>query len=324
MKPLLALALIGIGVGLSGGVGRAQQTPEPSSAAAKRPSDPLQTFRADTRIVPVNTSVTDEAGHFVRHLTKDDFEVRDNGHVQPITFFETDSEPIDAIVLLDGSRSMVNGLDEVLTAADHFVVRLRPGDQARVGSFSDQIRLTRNFTADRDELSRRVNDLFDLRVGMVTRLWDAVQQAIESFPESTDDDRRRVVIVFTDGDDTASSATFDSVLGQAHKAGVRLYLVLVDGVDRIPEERLAEEEPPHFEDLADRTGGGYYSVGARGDLNGVFTRMNDELHSSYVLGFRPQALDGRRHTLNVRVKRTGILVSARRHYLATAEGVAGG
>jgi Ca-activated chloride channel family protein len=299
-------------------VGRAQQTGAPQAGEA--PNDPAQTYRAGARVVPVDAAVTDTSGHFVRHLTKDDFEVRDNGKIQPLTLFTPDVEPITAIVLLDASRSVVKGVETVMAAADQFVVRLRPGDRARVGSFSDEIRLTPSFTGDRDALSRQVNNPLDLRLGMVTRLWDAMDESIAAF---TDADHRRLVIAFTDGDDTWSTNTFDFVLSHAHQAGVRLYIVLIEGIDRVPEERRGGLTAD-FRDLAFRTGGGYYRVPAVADLNTVATRMVDELHSSYLLGFTPKVLDGTRHRLSVTVKRPGVLVRARRHYLATTMGVVEG
>src|SRR5581483_2757981 len=88
---------------------------------------PTPAFRAGTRTVPIYATVTDELGAFVLDLKKDDFEVRDDGKPQPLTVFTTDIQPISAFVLLDGSRSMVKALDTVITAADHFVVRLMPG-----------------------------------------------------------------------------------------------------------------------------------------------------------------------------------------------------
>ncbi len=205
------------------------------------------TFRAGTRTVPIYASVTDDIGRFVTDLRREDFEVRDEGKVQPITLFTTDLQPLTAVVLLDGSRSMVKALDTVITAADHFVVRLIPGDRARVGSFSDEIRFAPAFTGDRDQLAREVNDLFDLRIGPGTRLWDAIGQATASF-EGTEG--RRVVIVFTDGDDTSSTSTFEEALSRARHADVMVYLVLIRGMERLPEERRSPRRT-RLQDVAD-------------------------------------------------------------------------
>jgi Ca-activated chloride channel homolog len=278
------------------------------------------TFRAGTRTVPVYASVTDDIGRFVLDLQRDDFEVRDDGKPQKLTLFTKDEQPLTAIVLLDGSRSMVNSLDTVMTAADHFVVRLRPGDRARIGSFADEIRFTPAFSTDRDELARQVNDLFDLRIGASTRLWDAVSQAATSFEGSRG---RRIVVVFSDGEDTASNATYEETLAKARRADVMVYAVLIRGVERLPEDRRLgrRSRPQDFADLALATGGGYYAVGnVLDDMNAIATQIGEELHSQYVLGFMPQELDGKLHKLDVRVKRPRVKIHARESYIADPEG----
>lgn len=279
------------------------------------------TFRAGTRTVPIYASVTDDIGRFVTDLRREDFEVRDEGKVQPITLFTTDLQPLTAVVLLDGSRSMVKALDTVITAADHFVVRLIPGDRARVGSFSDEIRFAPAFTGDRDQLAREVNDLFDLRIGPGTRLWDAIGQATASFEGA---EGRRVVIVFTDGDDTSSTSTFEEALSRARHADVMVYLVLIRGMERLPEERRSPRRT-RLQDVADlvlASGGGYYLVdNVLDDMNSIATVIAGELHSQYVLGFVPQTLDGKLHKIDVRVKRPRLKIRARQSYIAEESGV---
>jgi Ca-activated chloride channel family protein len=291
-----------------------------STLGAQQPASVQEpTFRAGTRTVPIYASVTDDIGRFVLDLHRDDFEVRDDGKVQPITLFTTDVQPLTAVVLLDGSRSMVKALDTVITAADHFVVRLMPGDRARVGSFSEEIRLAPAFTADRDQLAREVNDLFDLRIGQGTRLWDAIGQATTAFEGA---DGRRVVIVFTDGEDTWSTSTFDDALARARRADVMVYAVLIRGMERLPEERRSGRRSrlQDAADLAIASGGGYYFVdNVLDDMNSIATLVAEELHSQYVLGFVPQALDGKLHKLDVRVKRPRLKIRARQSYLAEEE-----
>jgi Ca-activated chloride channel family protein len=288
-----------------------------SALGAQQPAAPQEpTFRAGTRTVPIYASVTDDIGRFVVDLHREDFEVRDEGKVQPITLFTTDVQPLTAIVLLDGSRSMVKALDTVITAADHLVVRLMPGDRARVGSFSDEIRLAPAFTADRDQLAREVNDLFDLRIGPGTRLWDAIGQSTTSFEGA---EGRRVVIVFTDGEDTSSTSTSDDALARARRADVMVYVVLIRGMERLPEDRRNPRRSrlQDAADLAIASGGGYYFVNnVLDDMNSIATVIAEELHSQYVLGFVPQALDGKLHKLDVRVKRPRLKVRARQSYLA--------
>ena len=313
MAPRLALAFamvvaFVVCLGQAPAVGRAQVTQEP-------------TFRAGTRTVPVYVSVIDDIGRFVTDLRRDDFEIRDEGKGQPITLFTTDLQPLTAVVLLDGSRSMLKALDTVITAADHFVVRLMPGDRARIGSFADEIRLAPAFTGNRDQLAREVNDLFDLRIGPGTRLWDAIGQATASFDGR---DGRRVVIVFSDGEDTSSTGTFGDALARARRADVIVYAVLIRGAQRLPEERVSNRRSriQDFADLAISSGGGYYLVNnVLDDMNSIATQIAQELHSQYVIGFVPTQLDGRLHKLEVRVKRPRLKVRARQSYLAEGEAI---
>jgi Ca-activated chloride channel family protein len=324
---ILTLACAGVLALVATDVGRAFRPggPEgPPYVLQRQPTPQDPTFRGGTRTVPIWVSATDDIGRFVLDLKREDFEIRDDGKLQTITQFTTDVQAMTAVVLLDGSRSMVKALDTVITAADHLVVRLRPGDRARVGSFADEIRFTPAFTSDRDLLARQVNDLFDLRIGATTRLWDAVAQATRQFEGG---EGRRVIVVFTDGDDTASIASADEALTRARRADAMLYMVLIRGMERLPEDRRGARRGGRSQDSADvalSTGGGYYVVNnVLDDMNMISTQIAEELHNQYVLGFVPADLDGKLHKLDVRVKRPRLKVRARQTYIAEPEQIGG-
>jgi Ca-activated chloride channel family protein len=211
---------------------------------------------------------------------------------------------------------MVNALETVVTAADHFVVRLMPGDRALVGSFSDEIRFAPEFTGDRDLLALQVNDLFGLRIGPGTSLWDAVNQSLEALEAH---EGRRVVVVFTDGDDTSSLTLPVDVLSRARNGDIMIYAVLIHGMERLPENRRGRRiRPQQLANIALATGGGYYFVSnILDDMNSIATQIAQELHSQYVLGFVPRELDGKLHKLQVRVTRPNVKVRARESYVAS-------
>src|SRR4029077_19363447 len=127
-------------------------------------------------------------------------EILDNTKVQNVNVFENKPTPITVMVMLDTSGSMTASLGLVKEAAEQFLLRLLPDDKAQVGEFNDKIRFhPGNFIDDRDRLIYLLKNELDF--GYPTRLWDAVDQSIERLlPE----DGRKVVVVFTDGDDTAS------------------------------------------------------------------------------------------------------------------------
>jgi Ca-activated chloride channel family protein len=263
----------------------------------------------------VSSTVTDREGRLVPDLLEEHFEVYDNGKRQNLTLFKSDVQPITVVVMLDTSGSMTLNLDLLKDAAERFVLRLLPGDRARIGSFSDIIRISPSFTDDRDELVRLVRT--EIRFGNPTFLWDAIDASMSALAGESG---RRVVLVFTDGkDDRSQQADFDQVTRRAQNEGFMIYAIGLQA------EFLGSVTRPdrNLRRLAEQTGGGYFELRRAADLNSTFTRVADELHRQYVLGFTPEALDGKVHKLEVRVKVPGMRVRARQSYLASPEGIAG-
>jgi Ca-activated chloride channel homolog len=132
-------------------------------------------------------------------------------------------------------------------------------------------------------------------------------------------DGRRVVLVFTDGDDTDSRTDSGAVLDQARENEVMIYAVGLRS-DYFNGSRQVRTRPDSgLKRLAEETGGGYFELDKTSDLAPTFTRVAQELHSQYVLGFTPSQLDGKVHRIAVRAKKPGMAVRARRSYLASAE-----
>ena len=275
------------------------------------PAAQQATFRAGTRTVPVYATVTDTNGRLVPDLERGDFEIYDNGKKQDVTLFENAVQAISVVVMLDTSGSMTMHLDLLKQAATQFVIRLLPEDKARVGSFSDRnkIRISpAQFTNDRDELMRALRD--DLQFGNPTALWDATDRSMDAL---TGIDGRRVVLVFTDGGDNDSDRSQKDVLSRAQAEEFMIYAIGLRS--RVRGQGITQPDKG-LRKVADETGGGYFELERTDELNSTFTRVAQELHSQYVLGFSPQALDGKTHTLEVRVTRPGLVARARKSYIA--------
>jgi Ca-activated chloride channel family protein len=288
-------------VGARDGAGQ-QSAPPPAS------QDQQPAFRSTTQTVPIYATVLDASGRLVPDLSEDDFEVYDNLKPRPISIFKSDIQPITVVAMLDTSGSMTLNLDFLKIAAEQFVLRMLPDDRARIGSFSDIIRLSPTFTGDRDELVRILHT--DIRFGNPTFLWDAIDRSMDAL---TDEPGRRVVLIFTDGEDqTSRVTTFDKVIARAQREDFMIYAIglqsTILGRTTRPDRNLAK--------LASETGGGYFELKKTADLNSTFTRVADELHRQYVIGFAPEKLDGMLHKLDVRVKKPGMRVQARKSYLA--------
>jgi VWFA-related protein len=317
------------------------------------------TFSGSNRTVAVYATVTDADGRLVPDLTRDQFQVDDNGKRQELTLFANDIQPITVVILLDRSTSMRANFELVEQAAEQFVQVMLPADKARIGSFSDRIQVDpRDFTSDHDELLKILRT--ELQFEGPTPLWNAINVGITDLLHQQG---RRVVLVFTDGRDAPMNASnnnssLKSVMKRAEEEDVMVYAIGFSGggggygsgygggsrggyggghhgggggygrgggrgggrgygggsgggggqPDR-PDEGLPK--------IAAATGGGYFELTSTDDLATTFTRVADELHHQYALGFTPLKLDGKLHDITLHLMSPGLTARSRRSYLAT-------
>jgi Ca-activated chloride channel family protein len=273
-----------------------------------------QRIKVSTQTVPIYATVLDGQRRLVTDLQREDFEVYDNGKLQTLTNFVSETTPFTAVVMLDTSGSMTLNLNFVKQAAEEFLIRLLPEDKAKVGAFNDKIDIFPRgepFTNNRDRLIRFVKDELDF--GYPTRLWDAVD---ESIAEMEPLEGRRVVLVFTDGDDSASKRGRDDVLERARDKDMMVYAIGLQSDYFNGQTKVRTRPDRGLRRVAEETGGGYFELSKKDELGPTFTRVAQELHSQYVMGFTPEVLDGKVHKLEVRVKRPGLTSRSRRSYVA--------
>jgi Ca-activated chloride channel family protein len=270
------------------------------------------TFRAGTQVVSLFATVLDAQNRLVPDLTQTDFEVFDNDKPQPLLVFRSEVQPITVVVMLDTSGSMTGTISLLKAAAEQFLIRLLPEDKAAVGAFNDKIELGAGFTNNRDAL---ISSVKDLDYGNGTRLYDALGESLNALQGV---EGRRVVLVFTDGDDTASRIGRGAVLDRARNEEVMVYAIGLES-DYFDGARMVRSKPDSaLRKLADETGGGYFELKKTSDLGPTFSRVAQELHSQYVLGFEARQLDGKVHKLSVKMKQPGMTARARKSYTATA------
>jgi Ca-activated chloride channel homolog len=281
------------------------------SIAAQEP-----TFRSGSRVVPSYVTVVDATNRLVTDLTRDDFEVFDNGRPQEITIFDNEVRPFTAVVMLDTSVSMTDRLKDLYAGAEQFLLRLMPHDKASVGAFNDKIEFASGFTSDRNSL---VSGLKHLDFGNQTRLYDAVHASLDELEKV---EGRKVILLFTDGADFGSRQGSGKALERARDAEVMIYGIGLE-TEFFNGQMVVRSKPDSILNrFAAETGGGYFDLKKDADLNSSFTRIAQELRSQYLLGFSPAALDGKVHRLEVRAKRPGLKTRSRRSYVASAEGTA--
>jgi Ca-activated chloride channel family protein len=273
-------------------------------------------IKVSTQTVPLYVTVTDGAKRLVTDLEREDFEVYDNGKLQSLTNFVNQVTPINTVVMIDTSGSMTLALDLVKLAAEEFLIRLLPDDRAKVGAFNDKLQVKPEpglpFTNNRDQLIRYLQDL---DFGYPTRLYDAVDYGITQLEPI---DGRKVVLVFTDGEDTASKVDAGDVIERARVQEVMVYSIGLENEYFNGNQRVRTSPDRGLRRLSDETGGGFFMLKKKDELGPTFTRIAQELHSQYVLGFSPETLDGKVHKLEVKLKRPGMTPRARKSYVASA------
>jgi Ca-activated chloride channel homolog len=269
-------------------------------------------FKSATRTVPVFATVLDSAGHLVTNLDETAFVILDNGKPVDIAVFSRKPQPFTSVVMLDTSASTRPNLQTLYRATEQFLRRLQADDRAQVGAFNDRVQLSGTFTNDQNTL---VAALAKLPLGFQTRLHDAIGASLDAVRGVNG---RRVVLVFTDGDDTASRAHFKTVLNRAQNEEVMVYAIGLESEYFNGVENVRTQPTKNLKVIAEQTGGGYFQLDKTDDLDATFSRVAEELRSQYLLGFVP-ATDGRQHKIDVRVTKPEMTVRARRTYVAIHE-----
>ena len=278
--------------------------------AAQQPQTPV--FRSGTEIVDLYVTVTDRNGRLVPSLLQEDFEILDEGVVQEIVLFENAVRPITVVVMLDTSASMTPSLDLLMAGAEQFIIRMLPDDKGKVGAFNDKIQILpeAEFIGDRDALIRALDRL---QFGNPTRLYDAIGASVDALQGI---EGRKVALIFTDGEDTQHEIGWRDALNMALTEEVMLYTIGLE-MNYHNGIRMVRSRPDgRLKTFAEETGGGYFELKDSDELGSTFTRVAQELHSQYVVGFAPSVQDGKVHELEVRVRERGMTARARKTYTA--------
>ena len=282
------------------------------------------TFRSSVDAVRVDVLVTD-GSRPVAGLTADDFELRDSGIVQTLDALALADVPISMMVALDVSDSVKGDtLNQLKKGVDAALAGLEPRDHAALLTFASDVRLRHDWTAGADHVRETVAGV---RAAGGTSLWDAAFTALTLHdPTPT---MRRLVLMFSDGEDTSSWLPRGSVIEKARRTDAVVYAVEMVAV-RDPRRRLHYRsgielskndhpswiESPFLQELADATGGDIYKTTNGADLRGAFTKILTEFRTRYLLTYSPHGVDkGGWHPIEVKLKGKKGRITARRGYL---------
>jgi len=262
----------------------------------------LQVFSSRTLGVRVDVLVTD-GRRPIGGLTAADFELRDNGVLQTVALL-TSSEPINVVLALDVSASTDGKRQaDLQRASEALLTGLKTGDRAALVTFTQAVAPRLPLTADFKEVRA---SFAAIRPFGETAILDGVFVALMTVHAQPG---RSLVVVCTDGNDTASWLSTAEVIEAARRSNAVIYAV-----------SAAEARPPtELKDLTDATGGQTLQVTSSRDLDAAFARILSDFRSRYTLAFTPQGVEaGGLHRLDVRVKRSGVSVKARPGYVGVS------
>jgi Ca-activated chloride channel family protein len=281
---------------------------------ADRDADQAQ-FRADVDLVTLDACVRDPAGRVVAGLTADDFVVVENGVRQRVELFHAaDDLPLNVVLLIDRSASMHGGkLDRARQAAAQFAASLRPADRLEIIAFNERATIVRAAEAATARLP-----LPALTATGATALYDAMMLAAHQLSRSRRirpvPQVRDVVIVLSDGEDTASVMGFDEVLPVMRRSGALVYgLSLRAGRHG---DTLGATWP--LQQLARDTGASAIAVPQLESLAALYAEIDREVRTLYRLAYVSTNghADGEWRTITVRVTNPQMRVRTRSGYYA--------
>lgn len=259
------------------------------------------TFTSRIEAVRVDVLVT-ENGRPLQGLTPSDFEVLDNGVRQHVDLASFEQIPLNVVLALDMSASLQGlRLGHLQTAGKRVLDGLKPGDRAALVTFSHVVAPTLGLT---DDLARIRTALDQVRGEGLTSLIDAAHTGM-LLGES--DAGRSLLIIFSDGVDTSSWLTAETVLDTARRGDVVVYAV-----------EIGQRQASFPRELSEATGGRMFAVESTTDLAVVFSRILEEFRMRYLVSYSPQGVTpGGWHRLEVRVKNRGVSVQARPGYFGS-------
>ena len=225
------------------------------------------------RLVEVYATVTDGRGKYVDNLTGNQFSVLDQHNPQNITAFESQANQVSCVLLLDTTGSMLWALPALKNAALRLIDELRPGDSVAIYSFSDRVTELQEFTTDRAAAKRAV-----LRTQAFgnTALYDALARVGQDLGGRPG---KKVIVLFSDGKDNASTLNTDSAIQRAKAAGVPVYTIAQG--EAIGQRDLLEQ----LEGISKATGGVAFAIEKPGEIGRVFDKVSEDLAHGYLLSF---------------------------------------
>jgi Ca-activated chloride channel family protein len=267
--------------------------------------------------VSLNVTVTDGA-HYVGDLTREDFQVFEDGVHQEITYFSRANLPVALALLIDTSASMESRLPTAQEAAIGFARRLRPQDLAEIVDFDSRVVILQPFANDVTALEQAIRKT---AAGGSTSMYNAVYIALKNLKRivatNTDEIRRQAIVLLSDGEDTSSLLPFEEVLDLAKRSETAIYAIGLRSDDEPARSGPGFNEAEFvLRQLSQETGGRTFFAANVKDLAGLYDQISDELSSQYTVGYtsRNAKRDGSWRRVVVRVNRPSTVARTKQGY----------
>ena len=262
----------------------------------------------DSSVVILNASVKNADGRNAAGLKKDHFKIFEDGVEQRIEYFSAEETPFAAVILLDTSGSMEERVSMARAAAIRFLGGLRETDSAALYRFDSKITLVQPFSNSRDIAEAA----FDLKADGMTRMNDAIYEAAVEL--SKREEKRRAIIVLSDGQDTFSGRSADKALKSAMSADIAIYTIDMSptgDAKRVQNQGL-------LKNLAEKSGGTFVSTPGGAAMRDAFEKIVEELGVQYTLGYSPlnTKKDGKWRAIELRVAKPNLTIRTRKGYNA--------
>jgi Ca-activated chloride channel family protein len=257
-------------------------------------------FSADTRLVPLNVTVSDKAGKLITNLPQSAFQVFENGVSQQIKLFKREDVPVSMGLIIDNSGSMREKRAGVESAALALVKDSNKQDEVFIINFNDEVYIDADFTSDIAKMEAGLTKI-DSRGGTAMR--DAIRLSVEHLKEGAKRDKK-VILVVTDGNDNASVVPLEALTRLAQQDDVLIYAI---GLLSDEDKREAKKAKRALELLAESTGGQVFYPKDVSEVDKIAHQVAHDIRNQYTIAYTPSntALDGTYRQIKVTVKGPG-------------------
>ena len=269
-----------------------------------------EVISVDSSIVVMNAAVTDASGKGIRGINPKLFHVFEDGQEQEIKSFDAEETPFAAVILLDTSGRMETRVSLARAAAIQFLDGMRPDDFTAIYKFDSRIEQLQDFSNSRDI----TDHIFDIKADGMTLLNDAVLKAAELLSKRPE--KRRAIIVLSDGADTMSRATAEKALKAALLANANIYTVDMSALDTGGKERMQTQGI--LKNFSEKTGGRFVATSGGPAMRNEFKRIVEELGGQYTIAYQPTNTnkDGKWRAIELRISRPNLTIRTRKGYNA--------